>query len=153
MNRICPSRSIARSPACGSLTLTIISARSKTSAAPPAIAAPTAAYSASPAPMPSPAPRSTMTSWPCRTTSFTLSGVRPTRYSWFLISLGTPMSMEAASLLCEMYGGSPAPGVRPRALPPSSGSITPGAHDPGAGTAGRRGVTRLTPVWFDDGVV
>ena len=40
--------------------------------------------------MPAPAPCSTRTSWPCRTTSFTLSGVRPTRYSWSLISFVHP---------------------------------------------------------------
>jgi hypothetical protein len=43
-----------------------------------------------PAPMPAPAVLCTTTSWPCATSSRTDDGVSPTRYSWFLISLGTP---------------------------------------------------------------
>ncbi len=41
-------------------------------------------------PMLAPAPVSTSTSWPWATYSRTEPGVRPTRYSWFLISLGHP---------------------------------------------------------------
>src|SRR5579875_3591247 len=40
--------------------------------------------------MPDPALVSTITSWPAATSSATDGGVSPTRYSWFLISLGTP---------------------------------------------------------------
>src|SRR5262245_64300133 len=46
--------------------------------------------------MPSPAPRSTVTRWPCATSSRALVGVNPTRYSWTLISFGTPMSMPVS---------------------------------------------------------
>src|SRR5271168_3453079 len=42
--------------------------------------------------MPAPAPVSTMTRWPRATSSRTEPGISPTRYSWVLISLGTPTS-------------------------------------------------------------
>src|SRR5690606_33721600 len=45
------------------------------------------------APMPTPEPRSTQTSCPRETSSCTLSGVRPTRYSLFLISRTVPTRM------------------------------------------------------------
>src|SRR5690348_10367959 len=45
--------------------------------------------------MPMPALVSTSTSWPAWTSSATEAGVRPTRYSWFLISLGTPTRMAS----------------------------------------------------------
>ena len=40
------------------------------------------------------APFCTSTSWPWCTSSSTDDGMRPTRYSWFLISLGTPIRMS-----------------------------------------------------------
>src|SRR3546814_114438 len=43
--------------------------------------------------MPAPAFVSTITLWPWWTSSRTEDGTRPTRYSWFLISFGTPTSM------------------------------------------------------------
>src|SRR6185312_15519972 len=44
--------------------------------------------------MPAPAPDCTSTRWPRATYSRTAPGVRPTRYSWVLISVGTPTSMD-----------------------------------------------------------
>src|SRR5690606_16496762 len=85
---------MARSTACGSFTFTTMSARSKISAASSTIPAPAARYSSSVQPIPSPALLWTSTSWPCLTASRTLAGAMPTRYSWFLISLGTPMSIS-----------------------------------------------------------
>lgn len=52
---------------------------------------------ASDGPMPLPALASTITSWPQATSSRTPSGVSPTRYSWFLISLTVPMRMATSS--------------------------------------------------------
>src|SRR4051794_3244045 len=46
--------------------------------------------------MPPPALVSTITSWPCVTSSRTLAGTSPTRYSWVLISFGTPISIAPA---------------------------------------------------------
>src|SRR5665213_141445 len=46
--------------------------------------------------MPSPACVSTNTAWPRAVSSRTAAGVMPTRYSWFLISLGTPMRMKSS---------------------------------------------------------
>src|SRR5262245_26712279 len=40
--------------------------------------------------------RSTNTWWPCDTASRTLPGAMPTRYSWTLISFGTPMRIKLA---------------------------------------------------------
>src|SRR6185369_7710697 len=45
--------------------------------------------------MPSPAPACTMTSCPADTYSRTAIGVKPTRYSWGLISRGTPTFISA----------------------------------------------------------
>src|SRR5580765_4603098 len=47
--------------------------------------------------MPSPAFVSRKTSCPARTNSAALSGVRPTRYSWTLISFGEPTRMGNSS--------------------------------------------------------
>src|SRR5687768_13572504 len=46
--------------------------------------------------MPRPALVSTITSWPPAVSSATDAGVRPTRYSWTLISLGTPTRISSA---------------------------------------------------------
>src|SRR5450755_5057509 len=78
------------SAGCGSLTFTIMSARAKTSAAVAAICAPAASYCGSVRPIAAPAPTWTCTWWPCAVSSCTLAGVSPTRYSWFLTSLGRP---------------------------------------------------------------
>src|SRR5438105_10199030 len=50
-----------------------------------------------------PAPRCTSTWCPCDTSSRTLAGVRPTRYSLFLISLGRPMSMFVSWFFQQTY--------------------------------------------------
>src|SRR5450759_4279605 len=76
---------------CGSLTLTIMSALAKISAALPAINAPAAIYCSSDKPIAAPAFFSTLTRWPHEVSSRTLAGVRPTRYSLFFISFGTPI--------------------------------------------------------------
>src|SRR6266481_5247749 len=47
--------------------------------------------------MPSPALVSTITLCPWRISSRTLAGTSPTRYSWVLISFGTPISMMNSS--------------------------------------------------------
>src|SRR5262249_28512204 len=39
----------------------------------------------------------TCTSWPCATRSSTIAGTAPTRFSWALISLGTPMIMGSVA--------------------------------------------------------
>src|SRR5204863_1140027 len=44
-------------------------------------------------PMALPPSRCTSTWWPLTTSSRAPAGVRPMRYSWFLISFGTPISM------------------------------------------------------------
>src|SRR5215467_10740002 len=87
------SRSILRSLAWGSFTLTIMSAVAKTSAGVAAISAPARTYSPSSTPMPWPAFLSTITEWLWAVSSRTLPGVRPTRFSSTLISLGTPIRM------------------------------------------------------------
>src|SRR5665213_2308366 len=51
--------------------------------------------------MPSPAIVSTNTSWPREVSSRTAGGVMPTRYSWFLISFGTPTRMGVSFSLVE----------------------------------------------------
>src|ERR1700740_181055 len=67
-----------------------MSAAAKTASAPGSTSAPAVLYASSDAPMPLPAPVSTLTLCPCPMISRTDDGVRPTRYSWFLISFGTP---------------------------------------------------------------
>ncbi len=95
MNRIWPGRSIARSTACGSLTLTIISAarehlggRADDRRAGAAVGVVVHADA-------EPRLCSTITSWPCATASRTLPGTMPTRFSRTLISFGTPIRMRA----------------------------------------------------------
>src|SRR6187431_2572377 len=58
----------------------------------PTILAPAATYSASSICEPTPASFWITTSWPWATSSCTPMGVMATRYSWFLTSLGTPIS-------------------------------------------------------------
>src|SRR5690606_18243597 len=77
----------------GSLTFTTSSARAYTAAASSTSCAPAASYASSARPAPSPAPRCTSTWWPRADSSRVPAGVRPTRYSWFLVSVGTPTSM------------------------------------------------------------
>src|SRR4051812_15578847 len=67
-----------------------MSAAANTASGLGATCAPAARYASSVAPMPAPAPVSTSTLCPCATISRTDDGVRPTRYSLFLISFGTP---------------------------------------------------------------
>src|SRR5436853_216098 len=52
----------------------------------------------------------TNTWWPCSTASRTLGGVMPTRYSWTLISFGTPMRI--AELQTSKWPASRPPAVR-----------------------------------------
>src|ERR1022692_3684657 len=88
-----PGRKKSYSAFCGSLTLTMRSARCQTSAALPRIDAPASAYSWSARELPSPACSSTRTSWPASRRAVTPLGTRPTRVSLSLISLGTPIIM------------------------------------------------------------
>jgi hypothetical protein len=46
----------------------------------------------------------TITSWPAATSSDTEDGVRPTRYSWFLISFGTPTRIFQAPVSRRLSG-------------------------------------------------
>src|SRR5271165_412561 len=48
--------------------------------------------------MPAPACVSTITRWPCATSSRAEPGISPTRYSWVLISFGTPTSTGSGLL-------------------------------------------------------
>src|SRR5579884_1470101 len=54
--------------------------------------------------MPFPAVVSMNSSWPWATSSATDAGVRPTRYSWTLISFGTPMRIYSFAP-AEWFGG------------------------------------------------
>src|SRR5512139_4139027 len=54
-------------------------------------------------PAPSPAPRSTMTRWPEPTSIRTPPGTMPTRYSSFLISLGTPTIIATSSTGARLH--------------------------------------------------
>src|SRR5688572_9917140 len=71
----------------------IMSAFAKISAAVSMIVAPAFSYISLVSPIDLPPSRCTITWWPCATSSRAPAGVRPMRYSWFLISLGTPMSI------------------------------------------------------------
>src|SRR5689334_22908515 len=51
--------------------------------------------------MPAPASRSTITSWPCATSSRTEAGVSPTRFSRTLISFGTPTRILVLRSHCD----------------------------------------------------
>ena len=88
---------MAHSTGWGSFTLMIISALAKIAAALSTMLAPAFSYISSVRPMALPPSRCTITWWPCAHSSRTPAGVRPMRYSWFLISLGTPISMELPS--------------------------------------------------------
>src|SRR5579871_1089082 len=79
--------------------------------------------------MPSPAPVPTHTSWPWTWSSLTLSGVSPTRYSWFLISRTVPTRMDG--LLCAQSSD-----------PPRSGNARRGTRGSPAGCAARCGAAR-----------
>src|SRR5688500_11380179 len=59
-------------------------------------------YSSSVKPLPVPAPFCTSTSWPSEERSRAPEGVMPTRYSLFLISVGTPIRI-GVSLLAGAY--------------------------------------------------
>ena len=81
------------SAAIGSLTFMIMSPVCQTSSAVASILAPAFTYSSFEIDEPIPASCSIKTSWPWRTISITPAGVIATRYSWFLISRGTPIFM------------------------------------------------------------
>src|SRR5664279_1811826 len=78
------------SSAIGSLTLSTSSALAQTSSAVSSMVAPVATNSSSVIEEPIPAPVSISTWCPRRVISCTPAGVMATRYSWFLISRGTP---------------------------------------------------------------
>src|SRR5687768_3486673 len=80
----------------GSLTFSTRSEVAHTSSAVAAIRAPAATYSWSGKEEPAPASCSITTECPRLTSSTTPAGVIATRYSWFLISFGTPTSIVAA---------------------------------------------------------
>src|SRR5260221_7529921 len=115
VNRICPDLRRRRSPACGSFTLTIMSAPAKTSSAFAAIVAPASRYAASSTPMPCPASCSTATLCPRVTSSCTDAGVSPTRFSNTLISFGTPTRMRGLRSDCD--GAKITRELRLRAIP------------------------------------
>src|SRR5688572_26606187 len=75
----------------------IMSARLKISSALSTIVAPAFRYISLVRPMDLPPSRCTITWWPWPTSSRAPAGVRPIRYSWFLISFGTPISIELPS--------------------------------------------------------
>src|SRR5579863_4882076 len=99
VNSTWPWRSIAISDGCGSFTFTIKSAVANASATLSTTTAPAARYESSAMPMPAAALCSTVTLWPCNTSSRAPAGVRPTRYSCVLISLGTPICT------CDLLSG------------------------------------------------
>src|SRR4051794_39637945 len=101
----------AYSGSTGSFTFTIISAFAHTSSAVSRIVPPARSKSTSGMPLPSPAERSTNTVCPALTSALTPAGTRPTRYSLFLISFGTP-TIIAGSLLSVARGDR----CRPRGL-------------------------------------
>src|SRR3954462_5534338 len=80
--------------------------------------------------MPRPALVSTITSWPAPGSSATDPGVRPTRYSWTLISFGTPTRMSDSSSV-------------PRKWRPYSGAIQLCRRCPRLRQRGRRGPSRM----------
>src|SRR5437868_2576608 len=79
------------SDAIGSFTFTIMSALAQTSSTVGTIVPPARSYSGSSKLEPAPASVSTRTLWPASVSARTPAGVRPTRYSLSLISLGRPM--------------------------------------------------------------
>src|SRR3954447_4337216 len=89
--------------------------------------------------MPPPALVSTITSWPCVTSSRTLAGTSPTRYSWVLISFGTPISIAPAPR--PNTGNYPSLG-----LPPKDSR----RQRAGASLLGDTGAGRGKPVAVDD---
>src|SRR5664280_1874458 len=82
-----------RSAACGSFTLTTMSARANISCGVSTISAPALRYSSSVRPDPTPADFSIMTPWPRCVSSATVAGVKPTRNSLSLISFGAPINI------------------------------------------------------------
>src|SRR5688572_28316407 len=85
----------------------IMSARLKISSALSTIVAPAFRYISLVRPIDLPPSRCTITWWPWPTSSRAPAGVRPIRYSWFLISFGTPISIELPSRAGAVsYGGS-----------------------------------------------
>ena len=95
MKSTSPSRIRSYSSATGSLTLSTMSTPPSVphaSSAVSTILAPAATYSSSVIDDPTPASFSMTTSWPWATSSCTPISVMATRYSWFLTSLGTPIS-------------------------------------------------------------
>ncbi len=81
----------------GSFTFMIISARCHTSSAVARICAPAATYVSSANPLPMPAPCSSSTVCPWLTSASAPAGASATRFSFVLISFGTPMSMALSS--------------------------------------------------------
>src|SRR5262245_56447340 len=80
----------------GSFTFMIISLSRHTVSASGAIVAPTATKSSSANPLPRPAPVSMSTEWPAPTKVSAPAGTRAMRFSFVLISFGTPIFMGSA---------------------------------------------------------
>src|SRR5688500_3010454 len=89
------------SRAIGSLTFMSISAFAQTSAAVGTMRAPNASYCASSNPLPSPAVCSISTVCPLLTRASAPPGVSATRFSFVLISLGTPTIMSVLSVFAR----------------------------------------------------
>src|SRR6185312_10888329 len=90
---VCPFRIRFHSTSIGSFTFIIMSACFQTESASGAIDAPAFTYRSSAKPLPSPADFSTSTVWPLATRDSAPAGTSATRFSFVLISFGTPMSM------------------------------------------------------------
>ena len=78
----------------GSFTFMIISASRHTVPASGAIWAPTAVYASSGNPLPTPPFVSIITEWPAATNASAPAGTRAIRFSFVLISFGTPIFMN-----------------------------------------------------------
>src|SRR5687768_10839085 len=90
---VCPFRMCGHSRSMGSFTFMIMSADFHTDAASGRIVAPACSYSASGKPLPSPAPVSMRTLCPASASTRAPAGTRATRFSFVLISFGTPICM------------------------------------------------------------
>src|SRR3954471_1719460 len=86
--------------------------------------------------MPLPAWASMKSSCPCETSSATDAGVRPTRYSWTLISFGTPIRIY--SLAPAVLVGGPIDGLF-SAVPRDCGTVTAVLTEPARDRACRPG--------------
>src|SRR5712692_40949 len=91
VNTSCAARRNGHSDSTGSFTLRIISALAHRSDALGTMVAPARSKASSPNPLPTPAARSTRTLCPSATSVSAPAGTSATRFSFALISFGTPM--------------------------------------------------------------